>query len=133
MTQFTKDNQPANRGRKKGSVNKTTSILKNATPGILKEVIKKAQEGDISAASLVLKYSLSPKKPESDKLEMSSLIGREATLSEKAGMIVDHAMEGKCDPVVAAQLIGVIAQTVKVIEQEDIMQRMEAIEHELKK
>ena len=133
MTQFTSTNQPEGRGRPKGSMNKTTSILKNATPGILKGIIQKAQEGDISAASLVLKYSLSPKKPESDKLEMSSLIGKNATLSEKAGMIVDHAMEGKCDPVIAAQLVGVIAQTVKVIEQEDIIQRMEAIEHELKK
>ena len=132
MTQFTSTNQPEGRGRPKGSMNKTTSILKNATPGILKGIIQKAQEGDISAASLVLKYSLSPKRPVNDKLEINCLIGKDVTLSEKATMLVDQALQGKCDPVVAATLVGVIAQTVKVIEQDELIDRIEAIEYELK-
>ena len=42
MAKFTKNNQPANRGRKPGSLNKTTKLLMEATPEILSKVIEAA-------------------------------------------------------------------------------------------
>ncbi len=126
---FTTDNQPSNRGRKVGSVNKSTSILRTATPSVLKKLVVQAKGGDMTAISVVRKDALPPKKPESEKLCLSSL-GKDATLSDKANLIADSAINGNCDPVIASQLINALGQVAKMIEIDNLIERIEVLEYE---
>jgi hypothetical protein len=123
---FTSDNQPANPGRKKGSLNQSTKLLKTATPAILEALIESAKSGDISAINTVLKYSLPTIKPESNRLNLTVPDG--ATLTEKAELIIDSTLNGGGCPSVASGLINALAQVAKIKEVDEILYRLDQLE-----
>ena len=123
---FTSDNQPANPGRKKGSLNQSTKLLKTATPAILEALIESAKSGDISAINTVLKYSLPTIKPESNRLNLTVPDG--ATLTEKAELIINSTLNGGGCPSVASGLIGALAQISKIKEIDEILFRLDKLE-----
>ena len=49
---FSSEYQPANRGRKPGSLNKVNQLIREAAPDVIQAVIEQVREGDIPAASL---------------------------------------------------------------------------------
>lgn len=125
---FTRTNQPKNRGRPKGSLNKDKQIIKTATPKILKKLIECAVEGDIQAATALLRYSMPSIKPESSRLNLELTEG--ATLSEKADLIIVAALTGQCCPSVASQLISALTGVSKIKEIDEILLRLEVLENE---
>ena len=126
MAKFTADNQPPNPGRKKGSLNQSTKLLKTATPAILEALIESAKSGDISAINTVLKYSLPTIKPESNRLNLTVPDG--ATLTEKAELIINSTLSGGGCPSVASGLIGALAQISKIKEIDEILYRLDQLE-----
>jgi len=106
MAKFSKDNQPVNNGRKKGSVNKITQLLRDATPEILVSLIEQAKAGDIQAAQLILKHTLTPLKAEYRPLTINFKEGM--TWQEKAEELANSALNGECCPSMA-----VVAADVK--------------------
>ena len=126
MAKFTADNQPAKRGRNKGSLNQSTKLLKSATPGILEALIESAKGGDIQAISIVLKYSLPTIKPESNRLDL--MVPDGASLTEKAELIINSTLNGGGCPSVASGLIGALAQISKIKEIDEILYRLDQLE-----
>jgi hypothetical protein len=106
MAKFSKDNQPANNGRKKGSLNKTTQLLRDATPAILQNLIEQAKAGDIQAAQIILKHALPTKKPEYTPININ--ITDSMTWSDKAQQVANSALNGECCPSVAIQMINAL-------------------------
>ena len=51
---FSSEYQPKNRGRKPGSLNKVNALIREAAPDVVDAVIRRAKDGDITAASLLL-------------------------------------------------------------------------------
>ena len=129
MTQFSSSNQPENRGRPKGSPNRAKQLIRSATPAILEALIESAKEGDTQAATTVLKYSMPSVKPESGRLDLTVPDG--ATLAQKAELVTQAALTGRCCPSVASALIGAIAQTVKIHEVDEILTRLDKLESEI--
>ena len=126
MSKFTSDNQPEGRGRPKGSVNKTTKILRDATPEILEALIDSAINGDTTAANLILRHSLPPVKAESRALALE--LKDDMTLTQKADLLVDAAMTGKCCPSMASQLLAAMNNVTKIREIDEILERLEELE-----
>jgi hypothetical protein len=127
MAKFSSDNQPANRGRPKGSANKSTQLIRKATPRILNSLINSAVNGDIQAATAVLKYSMPPIRGESARITIN--VPEKATLSEKAELITNAALTGKCCPSVASQLISALSQVSKIKEIDEILTRLTRLEN----
>ena len=65
---FSQEYQPANRGRKPGSRNKTNALIDEAAPQIVKKVIEQALQGDTTAANLLLARAIPPLKAVSQPL-----------------------------------------------------------------
>ena len=63
MAKFTSDNQPSNKGRKKGAVNKLPVNIIEALPDIIEIVKNQALSGDMQACTLILKHALPTIKP----------------------------------------------------------------------
>jgi len=71
---FSSEYQPANRGRKPGSLNKVNQLLREAAPDVIQAVIEQAREGDIPAVSLVLARTAAPLKAAASPIELSGPI-----------------------------------------------------------
>jgi len=127
MAKFSSTNQPKGRGRPKGSLNKGKKLLRSATPDILNKLIKCAKEGDIQAASTLLRYSIPSVRSESNRLSVNLPEG--STLTEKAELIADAALTGECCPTVASQLISALTNVSKIREVDEIIMRLEVLEN----
>jgi hypothetical protein len=120
MAKFSKNNQPANNGRKKGSINKTTQLLRDATPAILESLIEQAKTGDFQAAQLILKHAIPPKKPEYTPIKIN--ITENMTWSEKAQAVANSALNGECCPSIAIELIKALASIDHTIKLDSAIQ-----------
>jgi hypothetical protein len=107
MAKFSKNNQPEKRGRKKGSVNQTTKILRDATPEILNKLIEQAKAGDFQASQLILRYALPPKKPEYTPISIN--FTNDMSWNEKAQAVANSALNGECCPSLAIEMIKALA------------------------
>ena len=102
--------------------------MRNATPDILKQLIDDSKGGDTQAALAVLKYSLPSVKPEATKLNLDA--ANAPTLTDKAELIAEAALTGKCCSSVASQLIGALTNVSKIKEVDDIIERLKVLEGE---
>ena len=121
---FSSEYQPANRGRKPGSLNKVNQLLREAAPDVIQAVIEQAKEGDIPAASLVLARTAAPLKAAASPIELSGPIESMADYVRK----LLHAAADGADPQVVAQLIKAVSDAVKLIEYSELEQRVADLE-----
>ena len=121
---FSSEYQPANRGRKPGSLNKVNQLLREAAPDVIQAVIERAKEGDVPAASLVLARTAAPLKAAASPIELSGPI---ESMADYVRKLLQAAAEG-ADPQVVAQLIKAASDAVKVIEYSELEQRVADLE-----
>ena len=121
---FSSEYQPANRGRKPGSLNKVNQLLREAAPDVIQAVIEQAREGDIPAASLVLARTAAPLKAAASPIELSGPI---ESMADYVRKLLQAAAEG-ADPQVVAQLIKAVSDAVKLIEHSELEQRVADLE-----
>jgi len=131
MSKFSKDNQPINKGRKKGSVNKITQLLRDATPEILVSLIEQAKAGDIQSAQLILKHTLTPLKAEYRPLTINFKEGM--TWQEKAEALANSALNGECCPSMAISMINVLGNITKSVSLDVQIQSSQKGENERKR
>lgn len=120
-------------GRPKGIKNKATLLrasLEDDLPDLLAVVKKQALEGDIQAIKLILDRVMPPLKATAPVIELLEL-SKATTLSEKAEAIIDAVGCGELAPDIASQLISAVATLAKVIEIDQLQQRLEALEQHL--
>jgi len=101
-----------------------------AIPGIVANLVQQAQAGDMQAASLILNRCIPALKPTSDPAKL--VMPRSGSLSDKGERIIAAAMAGTVAPDEAKALIDMLSAQAKLIEQSEIVQRLESIETWLK-
>lgn len=130
MTRFIPGKSGNPDGRPKGSKNRSTLLLEaldDDLPELLSVVKAKAVEGDMTAMRLLLDRALPTRKPTSPPVNLPELSAAK-TFTDKAGAILCAAGNGQLPPDVAAQLLSALGGVVKVLEIDDLLRRIEALE-----
>lgn len=116
------------RGRPMGAVS-MPGRLRQAIAADLPEVIgvlrKRALEGDVHAAALLLSRALAPLRPEAAAVTIG-LDG--ATLAERIEAVAGAALAGHLTPTVAGELMTMLAQQARILEVAELERRVIALE-----
>lgn len=98
--------------------------LASHLPTILKTLVKAAKGGDLQAAKLILETTLPPLQERSGTLD--AVRSREPGGQGRA--VLGACTEGKITPDEAATLIPALAAQGRIVETEDLAQRVAALE-----
>ena len=93
-------------------------------PEIILALIKQAKAGDTAAAKILLDRCCPPLKPQAMTINVP--VG--GTLAEQGGDIIRATLSGNIPPDVGAQLITALANQGKLIELQELTERIEILE-----
>ena len=114
-------------GRPKGKPLKATELRKaisEAMPEIIQGLIDAAKLGDISAATVLLNRCVPALKPEALAVNLPV----KETLTDQSSEIIKATMGGKIPADIGSQLLSALANQAKIIEIDDLIKRIEALE-----
>ena len=124
MAKFSSDNQPLNRGRPAGSLNKRTQLFKKQGNQLLDNLMIKALDGDYDAARLVLLF-MPKQKPTLPVVTFKT----ETNLTDTAKSVFNSIGAGTIPPDVGSQLIQALGGLTRIMEVEELLYRVEALEN----
>jgi hypothetical protein len=120
------------RGKPKGAINKTTRLALELFEGGIKNiaevVIKQAQDGDLTAARLVLDKLVPNARERAVELPGLPSTENPAGVAEAQAAILQAVASGDLTPGEAATLSGIVENRRKAIETLELEQRIKAIE-----
>ena len=122
--------KPGQSGNPKGRPkNKTPATLLRKSiiddmPEIILKLVEQAKNGDTAAAKILLDRCCPALKPQA----MAIHLPVNGTLAEQGNEIIRATMSGNIPPDVGAQLITALAAQSKIIEIDELTQRIEALE-----
>jgi hypothetical protein len=122
--------KPGQSGNPKGRPkNKTPATLLRKSiiddmPDIILKLVEQAKEGDTAAAKILLDRCVPSLKPQA----MAINLPVNGTLAEQGGEIIRATLSGNIPPDIGAQLITALANQSKIIEIDELTQRIEALE-----
>lgn len=93
-------------------------------PDIILKLVEQAKEGDTAAAKILLDRCCPALKPQA----MAISLPVNGTLAEQGGEIIRATLSGQIPPDIGAQLITALANQSKIIEIDELTQRIEALE-----
>jgi hypothetical protein len=114
-----KDKTPATLLRK--------SII-NDMPEIIVKLVQQAKEGDTAAAKILLDRCCPPLKPQAMTINVP--VG--GTLAEQGGDIIRTMLSGHIPPDIGSQLINALSNQAKLIELQELTERIEILERQNK-
>jgi Family of unknown function (DUF5681) len=125
-SKFTSGKSGNPKGRPK---NKTAPILlrkaiSDAMPGIIQSLIDAALNGDVGAATTLLNRCVPAFKAEAQTITLPL----KDALSAQGDEIIKATMRGKIPPDVGSQLITALASQSKIVEIDDVLKRLDALE-----
>jgi|SRR5690554_5357767 len=131
-TKFKKGESGNPLGRPKGSglTGELRKAIANDAQDIISNLIEQAKGGDTTAAKVLLDRILPPLKAEAQAVNIAEF--NAGGLIEKAGAVLGATANGELAPDIAAQLISAVATLAKVIEVEELEQRLNTLEQQLK-
>lgn len=129
-TKFTSGQSGNPNGRPK---NKTPATLLRKSiaddmPDILKALISKAKEGDVAAAKVLLDRICPPIKPQAFPISLPV----NGSLVEQGGEVIKATLAGEIPPDIGAQLITALSNQGKLVDLEELGERLKRIEQQLK-
>lgn len=112
--------------------NKTPATLlrKSITddmPDIIKVLITKAKEGDVAAAKVLLDRVCPPLKPQALPLSLTA----NGSLVEQGNEVIRATLAGEIPPDIGSQLITALSNQGKLIDLEELTDRLKRIERQL--
>ncbi len=120
------------RGKPKGAINKTTRLALELFEGGIKNiaevVIKQAQEGDLTAARLVLDKLVPNARERAVELPGLPSTENPAGVAEAQAAILHAVASGDLTPGEAATLSGIVENRRKAIETQELELRIQALE-----
>ncbi len=120
------------RGKPKGAINKTTrlalALFEGGIKNIAEVVIKQAQDGDLTAARLVLDKLVPNARERAVELPGLPSTENPAGVAEAQAAILQAVASGDLTPGEAATLSGIVENRRKAIETQELEQRIRAIE-----
>jgi hypothetical protein len=126
--------QPGQSGNPNGRPKDNTSAtmlrksIVNEIPDIIKALIIKAKKGDVQAAKILLDRVCPPLKPQA--MPISVLV--DGGLVEQGSEVIKATLAGEIPPDVGSQLITALANQGKLIDLEEVTDRLKRIETQLK-
>jgi len=108
-----------------GYASKLRAAIEDDMPEIIISIVEKAKSGDMTAAKLLLDRVFPALKP----VEMPAAIQRGQSLSDSGNAVVNAALEGSLTPDQADSLLSAISKQARVVEMDDLVRRVEALEH----
>jgi hypothetical protein len=128
--------QPGQSGNPSGRPkNKTpATLLRKAIaedmPDIITSLVELAKNGDVAAAKVLLDRVCPPLKPQA----MPIYLPVNGSLTEQGNEVIIATLAGQIPPDIGSQLITALSHQAKLIEIDELMKRIEALEsnHELK-
>jgi hypothetical protein len=117
-------------GRPRGLPDKRNALRDLITPHVptlLKKAIAMAKGGDVNAMRLLLDRSVPPLKQQSQALPFELGDGKE--LAELGRAILKAVSQGNLTPDSGRELIDALSAQCKLIEVDEIMRRLEAMEN----
>lgn len=118
---------PEGRPRNTGQVAKLRALLEPDAPKLLEKAKELALEGDGVMMRLCLERLVPPVKTRDDPIDIPGLKDA-TTLKEKGDAIINALAEGHIGPSEAATLMQMVGAQARVIEVDDIEQRLAALE-----
>lgn len=122
---------PAGRAKGSGLAGKLRKAIADSADDIVLALIAQAKAGDVGAARVLLERALPAYKATAQPVALPGLA--DGTLTDKAQAVIAAAGAGDVAPDIAAQLVAAIGQTARVVEIEELQERIEAIERTLEK
>jgi hypothetical protein len=123
--------QKGNSGRPRGARNRTTVLLEKIMADdaeeILEAVTKKAKEGDLAAAKLILDRVCPPRKDRPVTLDLPEIKGTKDLVTAMA-KVIEVAAKGEITPAEAQGIANLIEVKRRTIEIDDIGRRLAALE-----
>lgn len=118
---------PKGRPRGTSEAAKLRRAIHDDVPDIITAMVEAAKSGDTSAAKLLLDRAVPPLKQEAQAAPIDM---KRDTLAERATAALDAAASGNLPPDVAAQLVQAVGTLARVVEVDELEQRITALEHE---
>ena len=109
--------------------NKTAATLLRKSiiddmPDIILKLVEQAKNGDTAAAKILLDRCCPALKPQA----MAISLPVNGTLAEQGGEIIKATLSGQIPPDIGAQLISALSNQGKLIELQELTQRVEKLE-----
>ena len=118
------------KGRKKGTT--AAHLLRKSIaddmPEIILKLVEQAKNGDTAAAKILLDRCCPALKPQA----MNITLPINGTLAEQGNEIIKATLSGHIPPDVGAQLITALANQGKLIELQELTERIEILEEQKK-
>ncbi len=114
------------RGRRKDKTPATLlrKSIAEAMPEIILTLIDSAKAGDVAAAKCLLDRVCPTLKPQAQPICLPA----NGSLAEQGGEVIRATLAGQIPPDIGAQLITALANQSKIIEIDELTQRIEALE-----
>jgi hypothetical protein len=109
------------------SANKLRKSINDDMPDILNKLIELAKGGDVQAIKLVLERVCPALKPQAVPISLPVC----GSLAEQGNEIIKATMSGKIPPDIGSQLITALSNQGKLIELQELSDRLTRIEKQL--
>ena len=120
---------PAGRPRGSHTASKIREQIDSALPGILPTIIESARNGDMTAAKLLLDRVCPTLKPQALPINLPT----DGTLVTQGNTVIQAALSGQVPPDIGAQLITALSHQGKLIELQELTERLARLEKLLEK
>ena len=100
--------------------------VEGALPEVVANVLQQARDGDMQAVKLILDRCVPALKPTSDAVTLP-LTG-DSTLADRGMSVLGAATSGKLGPDDAQAVMSLLVSQAKLVEQSEVMARLEKIE-----
>lgn len=117
---------PAGRRRGSGKVAALRASIEANVPAILEALTAQALAGDSGAAKLLLERVLAPLKTE--ELPVRVDLPEDADLADTGRAVLAQAAAGQLSPTQAGALLSGLGTLARVVEVDEILRRVEALE-----
>ena len=118
---------PAGRPRDRTPATLLRKSIADDLPAIILKLVEQAKGGDTAAAKILLDRCV----PSLKQQAMAINLPVNGSLAEQGGEIIRATMTGKIPPDIGSQLISALANQGKLIELQELTQRLDNIEKQL--
>ena len=114
-------------GRPKGQhpAHKLRNTIVESMPQIIENLVNLAKNGDVQAAKVLLDRVCPTLKPQAMPISLPV----NGSLAEQGGEIIKATMSGQIPPDIGSQLITALAHQAKIVEIDDVLKRLDALEN----
>lgn len=117
-------------GKPKGAKNKSTAMAQALFDGeaetLTRKIIELAKNGDMQALRVCVDRLCPPMKAQAAPIQVE--IPESDSISDIAKFLINAAAKGQLPPDVAAQLVSAVGTLARVVEVDELKERMAALE-----